>query len=519
MEKARFLRHTNCDECGSSDANSLYENGSAYCFSCGHWSLWKDKKDYTPMETQPGAYRSLRDRGISKETCEKYGIEVFVVNDAIVTHKYPYFDGDEYVANKLRHLPKTFTSEGEIQKGNLFGQQLFPKASAKSITITEGELDAVSVYQMQGSRWPTVSLKNGAQAVSRDIKANLEYLESFQHIYICFDADPQGQAAALQAAQLLSPGKAKIIKMDPKLKDANGYLVAGKQEEFVKTWWQAELWTPAGILASSELKARIRNRRKDPGLPYPWDGLNKKVYGIRRGEAVIVTADTGVGKTALLREIEFHILQTDPHAKVGTIFLEETPEDSGLGLVSVAGSIPFHLPDATYSDSEYTAAERILEGDRIFFYDSFGSTRVDEIISRVRYLVKGLDCRYILIDHLSIMVSDQMQGDERKKLDEVMTKLKTLTIELDMALIAIVHKNRQGQIRGTAAIEQLANIVIDIERDQINPNATIRSTAFVTVTKNRFSGNTGPACALLHDFSSGRLNEVNTAFPDMEEFH
>lgn len=33
---ARFLKHTSCPECGSSDAKGLYDDGSSFCFSCKH---------------------------------------------------------------------------------------------------------------------------------------------------------------------------------------------------------------------------------------------------------------------------------------------------------------------------------------------------------------------------------------------------------------------------------------------------------------------------------------------------
>lgn len=515
-ESVLIKAHQPCEDCGSSDALAVYDNGT-HCFSCDAHHYTKTKKVHNPRMntglTKGRPYR-LKDRGISQETMDKYGCTVLVENQKIVEHIYPYYDPEvNHVANKLRRLPKDFRAEGDLRLAGLFGQNLFPRGSAKSITITEGEIDCLSAFQMQGSKYPVVSLKNGAASAARDIKHSLEYLESFEKVYLCFDADEAGQKAAIRCAQVLSPGKAQIVKLDPKLKDANGYLVDLKIQEFQKAWWNAELYTPAGILASEDLKDRIRNRKHDGGLAYPWEGLNAKAYGIRKGEAVILTAETGVGKTAFIREIEHHILVSDPESKIGTIFLEETPEDSGLGLMSVRASIPFHLPDATYTPEEYTRAEQVLDGNRVFFYDSFGSTKVDEIIARVRYLVKGLDCKYILIDHLSIIVSDQQQGDERKKLDEVMTKLKTLTIELDMALIAVVHMNRQGQIRGTAAIEQLANIVIQLDRDKLSPDPGIRNTTFVTVTKNRFSGRTGPACALSYDDSTGRLSEVE---PDLD---
>ena len=41
MNDAEFVRHEPCDNCGSSDANSLYTDGHKFCFSC---------RTYTPAE-------------------------------------------------------------------------------------------------------------------------------------------------------------------------------------------------------------------------------------------------------------------------------------------------------------------------------------------------------------------------------------------------------------------------------------------------------------------------------------
>jgi twinkle protein len=105
-------------------------------------------------------------------------------------------------------------------------------------------------------------------------------------------------------------------------------------------------------------------------------------------------------------------------------------------------------------------------------------------------------------------VSDQQQGDERKLLDSIMTQLKTLTMELDIALIAVVHTNRNGQIRGTAGIEQLANIVIELTRDIKNASSEVRQTLKAVVAKNRFSGKTGPAFQARFNEATGRLDEI-----------
>lgn len=120
----------------------------------------------------------------------------------------------------------------------------------------------------------------------------------------------------------------------------------------------------------------------------------------------------------------------------------------------------------------------------------------------------NLGCKYIILDHLSIVVSDQ-SGDERKQLDEISTKLKTLCMELNICVIAVIHTNRAGQIRGTAGVEQLANITIRLVREKLSEDPWRRNVTKLIVEKNRFCGRTGPGAYLYYNEFTGRLSELN----------
>jgi len=229
---------------------------------------------------------------------------------------------------------------------------------------------------------------------------------------------------------------------------------------------------------------------------------------MRQGEMVIVTAETGVGKTSFLREICFNLLKSTKE-NIGTLFLEETPKISSVGLTAMEADIPAHkFKKVLEPKDRQEFGKRLLSDDRIYFYDSFGSMDIDNLLAKIRYYAKGLDCKFVILDHISIIVSDGRNGaDERKILDEIATKLKTLTIELGICLLAVVHVNRQGQIRGTAGIEQLANMVVGLKRDRLAEDDIERNTTDVVVWKNRWTGETGTACHLYYDPSTGRMTE------------
>ena len=513
-------------DCNSSDAYSIQDNGWGHCFSCGvnvppgrdpPIEAEREKKitDFTPIVEYSAPFP---ERGFSKETIQRYKVQIGgeYTSPAGKTMpaqaKYPLFSPDgEHIGNKVRFEGKGFAVEGDINSAGVFGRHAFPPASAKIVTLVEGQDDALAAFQMNGSRYPCVSVHSSSTAL-RDVKRDFEYLNSFETIVIAFDNDEPGKKAAKQVATAGFPlGKIKILTTR-KIKDANDYLLNKATGDYKREWWQAPVYRPDGLKLGSDMWDEINNRKESFTTLYPFPGLNTKTFGIRLSELVTVTADTGVGKTSVLKHIE-HQLLTDPLIKeknygVGFLHLEEPNGDTALGLLSVHNSKPYHLPNIERGPDELRAAyDALLNNDRVVIWDHFGSNSVDAVLDKIRHMV-ALGCKYIVLDHLSIIVSDQ-SGDERKQLDEITTKLKTLTMEMDIAVLAVIHTNRQGQIRGTAGVEQLSNIVMRLERDKTARDEWRRNITKVTIEKNRFCGFTGPASYLWYNSETGRLTELD----------
>lgn len=452
-------------------------------------------------------YVDLPNRRISKATCERYKIWRENGRDY-----FPSFKEGKHVGTKYRGVEDKKDQSWTGEQGELHGQFLFPAGSAKQITITEGEYDMLSAYEMLGSRWPVVSVLNGTGSALQDCKNNFEYLNSFEQVVIDFDADAAGQKAAKQVAELPWPaGKLRIVKHQ-KHKDANDYKLAGHVKEYANEWWNASRFMPDSLKLGTDLWEEISNRPKHFQVEYPFEGLNRLTYGLRLSEMVVLTAETGIGKTSVLKEIEYSLLQNPEVVEkkygVGFIHLEEPNYDTALGLMSIHNSKPYHLPDTERTTDELRSAfDAVINSERVVLYDHFGSNSVEVILDKIRHMA-ALGCKYIVLDHLSIVVSDQ-SGDERKQLDEIATKAKTLCMELNLSLLCVIHQNRQGQIRGTAGVEQLANIVIKMYRDNTDLDEWRRNVTKLVVEKNRFSGRTGPACWLSYNGATGRLSELN----------
>lgn len=535
-------RHIPCEYCGSSDARSIYRNetdGSLWsvCFACDEDSPnrtikvkdYDNSEDIIDTTTKDLKHKerwanaqsvSLPNRAIAGDVCNRYLVRV--ANDHVY---FPYFDADgTLVGFKYRGVDnKQFYFDGSLKKATLFGQKMFPQGGTY-VTIVEGEYDALAAHQMLGPKSTVVSVTAGAQSAYNDCKANYEWLDSFGTIILALDADEEGQKASKKIAELFV-GKVKIVKLDEALKDANGYLLAGKAKGspdcFYERWWNAEPYTPDGIVASSSLWDKLTKAKKPTKYNYPFEGLNKIVHGIREAELVTVTAGSGLGKSQFLKEILFNIFEQDPLVKIGCLFLEESTERSGLGLMSLYLNKPLHLPNVTYTDEEFKEAfDIVLGNNNFYFYDHFGSTAIDNLISRIKFLIKACDCRVIVLDHVSIVVSAQASGDERKAIDEIMTKLRQLVQETGVCMFVVSHLSRpkgQGheegavtslsQLRGSHSIAQLSDIVIGLERDGQAENDIERNTTVVRVLKNRFSGLTGLATMCYYNPVTGRMYE------------
>lgn len=537
-----------CPKCGSSDAVTEYDNHT-HCYSCGDHVFktieeekeemvetsqsfvtrddsphndalrLKDKdEDKRPFQDINGDFRVMEDRKISLSTAKRY--KVFRSPNSNYTWVYPQYRNGTHTANKYRWAgdKKGFIVEGEWSKLELFGQSVFPAGSARAITVTEGYDDAMAAYELTGSKYPCVSIHSVATA-SKDCAENYEYLNSFPEIVLCFDRDDPktmpdgtkrypGQDAAQEVAAMFPAKKVRVLTLS-KHKDANDYLRENLHQTFTDEWFKAAVWVPQGIRLGSDLWDDIRTQKNHETVPYPWDGLNELTYGIRLSEFVVITADTGVGKTSILKEIEHYLLKHTTRS-VGFMHLEEPNSDTGLGLMSIEANKPLHLPDVREKVDEDELKiyyDKVVNTERVIIYDHFGSNDIGDLLNKIRHM-HALGAKYIVLDHLSIVVSDQT-GDERKQLDEISTKIKTLCMELNIAVLAVIHQNRAGQIRGTAGVEQLANIVIKLFRDKEEEDPFRRNVTKVLVQKNRFCGRTGPACYLKYDSESGRLSECS----------
>tara|TARA_R100000655_G_scaffold108421_2_gene160303 strand:+ start:630 stop:2318 length:1689 start_codon:yes stop_codon:yes gene_type:complete len=544
-----------CHKCGGSDPVGLNDNGSAWCFSCNTYfknydtsevitDTITDLKTYQRNKKLDGVklefdnpeaviikkFNALTDRKISLETAKKYGVKSTTTPEGnIDKHYYPYYNGHEAVGVKVRGQDKRFSWNGESRETGLFGQNLF-KEGGKYVTLVEGECDAMAAYELLGSKWPVVSIKSGAAAAERDVKNSLEFLESFDCIVINFDNDKHGKEAAVKVARLLTPGKAKILSLPEEFKDANDVLRQGRHSTYVSYFWDAKVYTPSGIVNLSEQfneYCKYLNKKVE-SVPYPWKGLNYKLEGLRLGELVTLTGGTGLGKSSVTRELEYWLIKQTKD-NIGIVALEESKFRTAEGLTSIEANACLHkdsVKSALPIEQVQEYYKRVFMNEnngRIYIHAHHGVTDLEEIFSKLRYMIVGLDCKWVVVDHLHMLVLSRLDSDERKSIDSIMHRLRTLVEETGCGMILVSHLRRLegnrghengietglSHLRGSQSIAQLSDCVISLERNQQADDPIEASTTKVRVLKSRYTGDVGVATRLFYCSNSGRLNEVD----------
>lgn len=527
MSDGEYLFKGPCGDCGSSDAMATYSDGNTHCFSCGNTQFekgqpfiqGKEMKEFNPSFIEyPNNIR-----GIQKKTLEKFN---YGVNNGTHITYYHNTKGD-IVAEKRRAEGKQFSWSGNAKQSSLFGQSLWKPNKKISITITEGEIDAMVISQNNFNKFPVVSIPNGATSAEKDVKKQLEWLLGFKEVVLCFDNDTVGQEAAEAVASLFPPKFVRIAKLP--LKDAHEMLVANRTAELSDKLRDAKHFTPDGILSGLDILKKLQEEKEKTSYPFPpfMPKANKIMLGIRMSELMVFTSGTGSGKTTMLKQMQHHYYKTT-QLNQALIHLEEPLTDTAKDLVGISMDVRLQLNDSVDKKVYMEKAKEIFTSvddsgqARFCLYDSFGSMDSDDLYNKIRFMVKGLDCKVIWLDHLSILVSDLGQvGDERRAIDAIMHQLKSLTVELDCFIGLVVHLNNNTQtpfeegamptlnhLRGSGGIKQLSNAVFAMSRNQQADTEKERNTTKTAILKNRYTGTTGPSDTLFYNSLTGRFEEA-----------
>jgi twinkle protein len=526
---SQLVCHQSCPACGSSDGNALYDDGHTYCFVCGQFesngatTTTKARKAVPSDLIKEVEVVGIHKRRITEPTCKHFGYGYGEYKGQRV-HVAPYYDADHnLVAQKVRFPNKDFLFLGDSKKALPFGAQAFPK-TGKMVVVTEGELDALAMSQVQDNKYPVVSIACGAgPQIKKYIAQHREYFLGFERVVLMFDMDPPGREAAKAAAEIIG-SRARIAELP--LKDACDMLKADRAKELIQCMWGAKEYRPEGIVDMADLKQEVMERPTN-GLSWFLPTLTEWTYGIHRGRIYGWGAGTGVGKTDVFTQEAAHLATVHKEA-IGMFYLEQTPRETATRLAGKLARKTFHIPDSGWTDADFEVAwSTLMDSGKIFLYDSFGNNTWSSVREKIEYLHHAHGVNYFFLDHLTALAA--WEDDERKALEVIMSEMGALVTRLNITIFLISHlatpdgkPHEEGgrvmirHFKGSRAIGFWCHYMFGLERDQQADNEVERATTTLRCLKDRYTGRaTGKKMYLGYDQENGMLYE--TVAPDAAE--
>ncbi len=407
-----------CPQCASlgrdTDKNNLaiYANGKFCQAGCGYQE--KPEPIVTKSNLIAGSLVELVNRRIEYSTCEKYNVRTteytgkMADNDLVneLVRIFPIYKQGKVVKQKIKCVrdKKIQAQRGDTKYNGLFGQQVFSPFDRLPLIITEGEEDALAVYQM--TKLPAVSITGGATASESQLLENLEWLSGWREIYLCMDNDEKGREAVELYKDIFEPGTVRSISLP--LKDANEMLLAGREVEFKKCMDRAIKLKPDTIVFPSEIREKILTQAAY-GSPWPWEFMTKITYGIRLGEVYMLSGAPGVGKTQMLYQILSQYISDG--SSIMYIDLERQPEQTMQRILSGILGKRIYSPNCEDFHTEEIAVELDKIEDRIaLFRPSSGKLSLETILINIRYLAKANNTKFFVIDNLKALSTTMSQS-------------------------------------------------------------------------------------------------------------
>lgn len=443
-------------------------------------------------------------RGISPETMEFFDVKTS--EDGRQFYTYP--SGGV----KIRNLKsKGFQAANGLKTDELFGMNLFPKGCSKMITITEGELDALSVFDMlKKGEYVNAVVSLPSATPSNKLWENVrEYLDGFEKIVLSVDRDDHGDAVADKVCNMFPR---KTYRVDHgELKDANDFLQGKMKREFSQSWWNAQRYTPANVFNSEkDLLSLYEDTPDQTYVETDIEGLNNKALGLMQGYFTVIKAETGIGKTEVMRLLEYGMLKRN--VRIASWHLEETKVRSLLGLVSYYENDNLtrkDLIEQKQADGRVKECIRtIAKSENYYQFYMPDGTSMDDFIDEIRYLREGCGCDYIFFEPIQDVVAGVSEESKESVLADLSVRLSKLAAELNVGIVSIAHTNENGDTKYCKMIAQRAAVVVSLSRDQEAESPEERNTTTLKLEKNRPTSELGHAGRVLFDTDKFTLKEI-----------
>lgn len=537
--------------CGSRDALQVFKKDDGtydgYCFACHKYvpNPYSDRPDgYEPKvvkrsvrdieeelkEIQSCKCVSLPDRKLKQEYLEYYDVKVGVSEQDGNTPTvifFPYKKHGKIAGYKNKLIEgKKFWSTGELSDIDFFGWDKAIATGAKRVYITEGELDAVALFQIfkeqnKGTQYADfnpaiISLSHGSASAGRDLAKILpDIRKHFKEICFVFDMDDAGKKAS-DAGLLVIPDA--LVASLPS-KDANACLIEGRS----KACYGACVYNAAKPKNTRIVNARdLFEKGKEPpvyGLAYPFEQWTQATRGIRKGETIYIGAAQKMGKSDMANTLIAWLIK-----EYGWKVFAAKPEEANVKTVKlVAGKIAgkfFHDPSKPFDAQAYDEACEVI-GDRMELLNLYQHMGWDSLKVDIRAAAMN-GCEAIIIDPITNLTNGMNAADANQKLQEIAQELAAMALDLNVVIFIFCHLRNpesglsherggevlSSQFAGSRAMARSCNYMLGIEGNK-DPALPIeqRNIRTLVLLEDREFGEVG-RWKLYWDSNTGLFNEI-----------
>lgn len=540
-------------ECGSSDGLQVFEedgNFDGYCFACGTYvdDPYKDKpKGYVPVfqkKSQEDIARELveiygcpvvdvEERGLTKESLDYFGYRIGLsradgTTPEVLYRPYTKDGGIVSYKVKLLGLKRDPWWVGSGRDVDLFGWHQAIQTGAAKLIVTEGEEDAVAMFQMikqfnkntsYADRIPAViSLTHGAASAVKSLsKVATEIRRYFKEVVLAFDMDEVGQKAARDVVEQVL-GDAKIANLPEK--DANKCLLEGRTKAAVKAvLFLSAVPKNTRIIRGSTLREEA-NKQPEWGKPWPFEGLTRLTRGRRRGETIYFGAGVKMGKSELVDTIAAQIIVEDDLPCL-LVKPEQIPPKTYQRLVGKAAGHIFHDPTIEFDQEAFDKAEPNI-GNKALIVGSYQFVDWSVLREDIRYAVVAEGVKDVILDPITTFTNTMSASDANEFLTTMTAELSADAKDRDFTAYLFCHlkapengppHERGGavlstQFAGSRAMMRTCNYMIGIQGNK-DPDLEIdqRNIRELVVLEDREFGASGKV-RLFWDRHTGLFEEI-----------
>ena len=535
-KRAIVEKKSRCPSCAKNGQDTTgdnlvsYSDGGQYCFACGYTNQQKGKG----MNYVKGIHKPIQGRNLTEDACRFFDYTIAEMpfdyaklkkGNGVQVATYKDTSG-QIVAQKIRDRDKNMVFlKPKKTDAPLYGMWLWEPHEKIPVIVTEGEIDAVSIAQATDYKLPVVSVPNGAAGAEKSLKEHLDYLAGFKYVILAFDNDEAGREAVDKCLSLFDPYKVKVVTW--RRKDANDLLVEDGPAAVRDNIYKASSPLNNDIANLDDIRDQLVEVKTADYHLQDWTILDNAMHGLRRGELTTIMAGAGLGKTEVVTEIVYQLVEGD-QTNVGIMSFEQPPKKTYKRIIGK--SLKKRLDVDVDEFTKKQLAKFVYPRD-IFCYDKSGRVRWGDVRNKLHHFAKGLECGVVIIDNLS-NIAATFDDDERRGIDKAMLELSSAAIDLNIHIFLICHVSRPARgstpldrgrelslsdARGSEAIGQHSNYVFGLERNALADDEKIRTTSILRCLKDREFGTArGQKFFFRFDFDTGLLTQIEKPVVDLD---